>query len=258
MRIEGNFLKLIGSGAAVAIASKELEEYINSDDSIETFMAVMRTERWNKTHLFVDYSNILLSANRGSRQVRHKINVAGLKKRVVSECDVRELFVAGSTATDAQRDSIRAEWVREGFRADFVTRPAGVSESSLNIDDRLLSAATLAIHQEYEGKKKLVLVTGDGNSNRSGCSFSDLVQVALRKSWSVEVWSWSWSLSNIYIRFRDAYPGNFKLYYLDDYFDQVLEEQRAVAPAVTQQEVCRFFKRPGGCRKGARCGFRHI
>ena len=44
---------------------------------------------------------------------------------------------------------------------------------------------------EYEhGAHKLVLVTGDGNSNYNRASFPEVVGKALEKGWKVEVWSW--------------------------------------------------------------------
>eukprot|EP00955_Chlamydomonas_euryale_P051520 354888-Chlamydomonas_euryale.AAC.3 len=162
-----NIVSVSGPHGAVLVALQELEEATKNEEAVEIFMDKMRIMRWNKVHCFVDWSNILISADiqQMGPSPSMGLNVAALKHRILAECDVTKLLVVGSTSSASKTEALTQAWKKEGFQTDFKTRPAGVPESALHIDDRLIAAAANSLLAMYRGKQKLVLLTGDGNDN---------------------------------------------------------------------------------------------
>src|SRR4029077_3026990 len=51
---------------------------------------------------------------------------------------------------------------------------------------------------DHSGEQTLVLVTGDGQESNSGTSFPGQLERALKRGWSVDIWSWRLQLSGAY------------------------------------------------------------
>ena len=66
-------------------------------------------------------------------------------------------------------------------------------------------------------KRTIAILTGDGNDNKGRTSFPGVVEAALRKGFSVEVWSWRAQCSKVYSKFQANYPRYFSLKYLDEH-----------------------------------------
>ena len=75
--------------------------------------------------------------------------------------------------------------------------PRGADGCEVGVDDTLLSLVQRETDKQFTdlSDRRLVVVTGDGNDNMGRVSFPDVVQSALRKGWSVEVWSWDKGMS---------------------------------------------------------------
>jgi len=79
------------------------------------------------------------------------------------------------------------------------------------------------LSRSFPQQQRLVLVTGDGNSNNDRTSFPEVVDIALQRDWLVEVWAWRGACSARYLQMQDAYAssGKFKLLFLDDVRDNL-------------------------------------
>lgn len=68
-----------------------------------------------------------------------------------------------------------------------------------------------------EGRRRLILVTGDGNNNGGppNTNFLGIVQKLLMKGVAVELWSWRTSCHHDYVRMANSGAHGFTLNYLD-------------------------------------------
>lgn len=225
---------------AVDAAIAELSERTKNEEALSDFVDYMRILHWEDIHLFIDFSNIQITA-------QANIKAQALVKRVVQERDVKRLMVAGSAASLEQANKLKQLWETLKFDAYFQVRPAGQREEC--VDEKIICEAYRAIAGEYARQQTLVVLTGDGNDNGGvWASFRELIHQALQKGWKVEVWSWTRGMSRVYKTCSDEYVGNFKLMNLDAYRDEI------TYPRGTVQ--CKFFA-SGHCKDGNNCKFAH-
>lgn len=223
---------LLGVRNAVLVAEFALANVTKDSKTLAKFKTDMQKKSNVKVHVFVDYSNISISAGNGA-----KLDAAALVQKVIGLRQPVQRVVAGSVALDSVKQQLTAEWRNQGFQAHFPKRAPGQGEGDMGIDETLVSAALSAINGSYrkEERHTLVLVTGDGNLNKGmGVSFIELADKALQKGWRVELWSWSHTTSQNYARLSQGYPGHFQRHQLDIYrekFVTMIDPARLSCPA---------------------------
>lgn len=71
----------------------------------------------------------------------------------------------------------------------------------------------------------IVLATGDAAEAEYSRGFMAMVERALRKGWKVELVSWSMAISQAYLKsqWTEAWDGRFRIIYLDDFAEDLLD-----------------------------------
>jgi hypothetical protein len=107
---------------------------------------------------------------------------------------------------------------------------------------------------EFPERSKLILATGDGNCHREAFSFPKIVEMALDKGWTVELYSWRISLSKQFFKINN--PG-FKLYILNElepFKSQthiLSNRQKLMLPEKQESAVSTSNQRNGESRNGS-------
>ena len=165
---------------------------------------------------------------------------------------VEQAIVVGSYE---KTPSVKWEtWEHAGWKHRLLQKVNGKEQA---VDDvlhcsmyQLLADPVLS----FAEPRTLVLLTGDGNDNDGRTTFLDVVQKALLHNvhglkWRVHLWAWKAGLSAVYKKLKDP---NFKIFYLDDYRDELNETSvhvdRHIAPhgvRLSKDEVFRCNVPPG-------------
>jgi hypothetical protein len=139
-----------------------------------------------KIHVFVDDSNIFYGGINQCAEDEY-IDMKALLRVFQQGRWTEELCVVGS-GTGAE-----SRW-RAYDDADYTKHilPKGVNGEEIGVDDTLISLVQREIDKKFSDieERRLVVVTGDGNDNMGRVSFPEVVEKALSKGWTVEVWSW--------------------------------------------------------------------
>lgn len=91
--------------------------------------------------------------------------------------------------------------------------------------DEILHLKILESIVDAESPSTMVIATGDAAQAEYSEGFMAMAQRALKKGWKVELVSWSRNISSMYMRkqFRDAWGTNFRIVFLDDYAEELLD-----------------------------------
>jgi len=91
--------------------------------------------------------------------------------------------------------------------------------------DEILHLKMLESVVDTEVPSTIVLATGDAAQAEYSSGFMAMVERALKKGWKVELVSWSKNISLMYSRreWTQTWGGRFKIIYLDDYAEELLE-----------------------------------
>ncbi|EMC95600.1 hypothetical protein BAUCODRAFT_70827 [Baudoinia panamericana UAMH 10762] len=91
--------------------------------------------------------------------------------------------------------------------------------------DEILHLKILESVIDAEKPSTIVLATGDAAQAEYSPGFMVMVERALKKGWKVELVSWSHNISNAYKRrdWLEAWGQHFRVVYLDDYAEELLE-----------------------------------
>ncbi|CAF1387245.1 unnamed protein product [Adineta steineri] len=175
-------------------------------------------------HIVIDNSNVFL----GAQLIRNektgvtemnpatRVNVGYLTKKIEGgklNIDIRTRIVGGTKPPENVR--VWREWDSNGYKCMVIDRAATGKESAL---DDLLHAQILILLRKYEiynRQQVLVLVTGDGNTNYNRGGFLNVVEIALKDKWNVELWSWELSLSQRFFEIQKLFPTQLTIKYLD-------------------------------------------
>jgi hypothetical protein len=95
-----------------------------------------------------------------------------------------------------------AEYKQMGYEVTVMERG---KHGEIGVDDALHAGALRELMKKFVDSRRLVLVTGDGNSNDDRVSFPMVAESALQQGWSVEVWAWRSSMSKKWYEFQAAY-----------------------------------------------------
>ncbi|KAF2268400.1 hypothetical protein CC78DRAFT_540697 [Lojkania enalia] len=78
---------------------------------------------------------------------------------------------------------------------------------------------------DYDSPATMVLATGDGAAAEYSDGFLAHVERALKRGWHVELVSWKQQINRAYTKkkFQMKWMGNFKIIYLDDYLESLID-----------------------------------
>jgi hypothetical protein len=157
-----------------------------------------------QAHIFVDDSNLMLGG--ASPGLAHNIDIGKFAKHVEREVVVEERVVVGSGHLR------KAEW--EAALYTVIQDPRRGKE--FFVDEALIAQMTKTASREFEPRRTLILVTGDGNANAGRHNFPEALEAALRNKWRVRVYAWKGSAHRNYVAMASEYKAEFRLVYLDD------------------------------------------
>jgi hypothetical protein len=139
-----------------------------------------------KLHIFVDDSNVFYG---GVNQCAEGecVNMRSLLRSIQKGRWTEELTVVGSGTGGESRWRAYDD---AGYTKHVL--PKGKDGREIGVDDTLMSLIMRETDKQFTDldKRRLVVVTGDGNDNMGRVSFPQVVESAIRKGWSVELWSW--------------------------------------------------------------------
>ncbi|KAM3414274.1 hypothetical protein BST61_g10928 [Cercospora zeina] len=91
--------------------------------------------------------------------------------------------------------------------------------------DEILHLKMLESILDYEVPSTMVLATGDAAQAEYSQGFMAMAERALKKGWTIELISWSKNISKAYLKsnWTGAWDGRFKIIYLDDFAEELLD-----------------------------------
>jgi hypothetical protein len=176
-------------------------------------------------HIFIDNSNVFCGAQRAAKtkepaapRLAVRIQYKTLFELVEHGHDVDTRVLAGSVPPGNENLWNHAE--EAGYETTLLQKVAkddgklgeqGVDEMlHLKIANALL---------DFDPPQTLVLVTGDGGASDFGTSFLKQVERALKREWTVYVWSWREQLSPKFSKLtrpnRPVHTPTFDSHYFD-------------------------------------------
>jgi hypothetical protein len=176
-------------------------------------------------HIFVDNSNIYGGAQRAAAKLEP--GAVSMAVRVYYR-NFFQLVEAGGAdiATRALAGSVPPgseplwQTARDlGYNTDLLKRVESdtgrLAEQAVDEMLHLKIANTLL---DYNEPQTLVIGSGDGRVSDFDTSFPGQAERALKRGWTIEVWSWSEQLTRAYAALQDAYPGRVHVSALDPYY----------------------------------------
>mmetsp|Transcript_3897 Transcript_3897/g.5754 ORF Transcript_3897/g.5754 Transcript_3897/m.5754 type:complete len:630 (+) Transcript_3897:48-1937(+) len=266
----GKFFLLISGDYAdrVAIAKHKLAQVVSKP---ATFREELENHRKENIHVFVDNTNISLSAQQfpmknGISLSAHQFPMRNgrefrdtdikIRPEVVSEIVERQRraktrFCAGSHSNRyPQTKKWMAPWKEKQYKVYSLPNDAGGEHG---VDETIQNEARKAILDHDLDRTinhTLILVTGDGNANDGKATFPEIVQsVILRRNWRAEVWSWQNCTSSTYKKMCKEFPSKMDLRYLDDYRSEITykvsrERAKSIGRSKKNKDPERLSKQP--------------
>ncbi len=210
-----------------------------------------RAERKNPdypVHVLIDWSNIFVSAN----------NADGTEvdaRRFAALIEQDQNAITRFMATSRHYKLIPGAEVFKSL--GYTTQVESTGKEAVvdaHVQVRLMYLANMT-HQD-NSKHTIRLATGDGNKHdKDGkvdermLSFPDMVEIALRNGYKVEVWSWRASCSRKYCKMWYHHKPQLSIKYLDDFRDYL-------CPAAPLEQSA-FPSLPGGNGGNGRQGNGH-
>ncbi|CAF1388249.1 unnamed protein product [Adineta steineri] len=185
-------------------------------------------------HIVVDNSNLFISAQLGQGKngeqdpsIRVKVaDVVAVIEENTKVDNIKTRIVGGSIPIPNER--VWAEWKKCQYECLLGER--SISNKEVSLDDMLHSKIQNLIlknkSRSKNGKQHLILVTGDGNANGNRTSFPDIVSLALKYQWTVDLWSWKDSLSGKFDDIQEEHSSNMKINHLDTYRTKITFKQK--------------------------------
>lgn len=174
-------------------------------------------------HIFVDNSNLWLGATElRQEQEPHvpqrlfRLYFKNLFDLVEQGRDASTRELGGSLPPECEP---LWEYARRlGYNTNLLRRvDDGERVREQGVDEALhLKIANVLL--DANEAETLVLMTGDGAQSELDTSFRDQATRALKRGWTVELWSWKASRSKKYERLQQDYPERFSLNDLDSFY----------------------------------------
>ena len=159
--------------------------------------------------MVVDHSNLTGRLGEKGIDYAHFLGLLGSGRQVNKAVMVgSHPYPRSSSARTWEEDARHSGWGTIAFHR-YGGREQGVDEA---IHAQISSIAL------DEGRRRLVLVTGDGNNNGGppNTNFLDTIRKLLMKEVAVDLWSWRTACHHDYIRMADSGVHGFTLNYLDE------------------------------------------
>lgn len=181
-------------------------------------------------HVFVDNSNVFGGAQRAATTLEPAVPWFALRVYyhnlfllIERQHEVATRVLAGSVPPGNEELWQHAR--NEGYATDLLRRVEdGEGRLIEQAVDEMLHLKIANALLDHEPPQTLIIVSGDGRETPTGSSFPGQVRRALRRGWSVEVWSWKEQCSSVYRRMIDAGQGaggRLTVRYLDNQYPRI-------------------------------------
>lgn len=178
-------------------------------------------------HVFVDNSNIIGGARGAAATtephvpwVAVRVYFRNLFELIEGGRDVATRIMAGSIppGNDALWEAAR----NHGYNTDLLRRVLADDGRLVEqaVDEMLHLKIANAI-LDNDPPQTLVIVSGDGRVSNYDTSFPKQAERALKRGWTVEVWSWRDQLSKAYERMVRQGVQNLTIHALDSYYESI-------------------------------------
>lgn len=174
----------------------------------------------NGVHVFVDNSNIMIGA-RNFHGGRGRLNVPALTKLIEQDRHCLTRIVVGSSKSESSgKFGIWKKWRDCGYFVRLGVKDG--QQREVFVDDALhASMAKVILNPEFEQRgQNIILLSGDGNSNKGGNSFPLLLEASIRRGFNVEIWCWENSCSRVLKKLAEQ--GGIKLVFLNLYLETII------------------------------------
>lgn len=178
-------------------------------------------------HVFIDNSNIYGGAQRAAETLEPetvwlaiRVYYRNFFQLVEGDGEVRTRVLTGSVppGNDALWDYAR----RFGYDTDLLRRvehdDGRLVEQAV---DEMLHLKMANALLDHDPPQTLVITSGDGSETPGHTSFPGQARRALRRGWSVDVWSWEEQLTGRYRGLARANPGQVTVNTLDPFYKSI-------------------------------------
>jgi hypothetical protein len=176
------------------------------------------------SHVFVDNSNIYGGAQRAAATLEP--NALWIAVRVYYRNFFRLIEGNDTVVTRVLGGSIppgnEGLWqtARDlGYNTDLLHRIENDTGNLVEQGvDELLHLKIANVLLDYNAPQKLVLCTEDGSESNFGTSFLRQAERAVKRGWTVEIWSWRQQLSGKFDSLRNIGSGTINTKHLDPHY----------------------------------------
>ena len=176
------------------------------------------------SHIFIDNSNIFGGAQRAAATIEPqavwlavRIYYRNFFQLLEKNTNPVSKVMAGSVPPGNEKLWNYAR--QQGYDTDLLRRVENddgrLAEQGVDEIAHLKIANVLL---DFDAPQTLVLVTGDGNDSDFGTSFTKQAERALKRGWTVQVWSWRDQLSGRFARLNGIGTGHLQINELDTYY----------------------------------------
>ena len=178
-------------------------------------------------HVFVDNSNIFGGAQRAANTLEPgtvwlavRVYHRNLFHLIERDGDVATRVFAGSVPPG--NEALWGYARDHGYDTDLLRRverdDGRLVEQAV---DEMLHLKIANAVLDHEPPQTLVIASGDGRESEWGTSFPGQAERALKRGWSVEVWSWEEQLTGRYRGLDHVYPGQVTVQALDPFYRSI-------------------------------------
>lgn len=168
----------------------------------ETKTTTAPAEHPRITYVFIDHSNIVYGGKHEGYTIKTNFITQAIESNSPWIC---QRHIVGSGMFPA----IIKSWEHCSYVVD--NSPSGPEyDVDAILHTKIINTIT---NTQYPERSNLIIATGDGNRHNGACSFPGIVEMALNKGWTVELYSWKSALSPVFLKINN--PG-FKLNLLND------------------------------------------
>ena len=193
--------------AAIASASAEEEKkQMAKRDEVFKFKGI------RNSFLFIDHSNLIYGAQDSGYKITPNI-LDNIIKQNTDTLNQKEIVGSGMYG------NIINGW--EYLKYDVTNVERGNTYHQI-----LHSKIMKTLYSNNPQSSNLIIVSGDGSSHDGLLSFPRIIEDALEKGWTVELYSWRKSTNVIFSRIKN---DNFKIHLLDDY-EPFISQKKSETP----------------------------
>lgn len=178
-------------------------------------------------HVFIDNSNIFGGAQKALKTYEPDIPWPAIRiyyknffKLIEGSDKAVTKILAGSMPPG--NDDLWEHARNCGYNTDLLKRieqdDGRLAEQGV---DEILHLKIANVLLDYDPPQKLIVCTGDGQQSTCNTSFTEQIERAIKRKWSVDIWSWKAQLSNKLRRLEHNTITSVTLNELDPYYSKV-------------------------------------